>query len=76
MATTPAPTPTPAYRAGWRNNKLYFATLAEAAAHTAQHGGSVDKLCGTLYRTISGREQHAAEAESVGGVVASSQAGV
>jgi hypothetical protein len=50
------------YRAGYRNERRYFNTLPEAAAHTANHGGPIDKLSGTLFRTISGVEQAAAEA--------------
>lgn len=51
----------PVYRAGYKGQKRYFATIEDAARYTLANGGSIDRLAGSVYRTISGKEQDAAE---------------
>ena len=49
------------YRAGYKGQKIFCLSLADAARIILEvGGGSIDKLAGSLYRTISGREQDTA----------------
>ena len=49
------------YRASFNNQKVFCLSIEDAARVIVEiGGGSIDKLAGSLYRTISGREQNAA----------------
>lgn len=49
------------YRAGYRNARQYFDSLDDAARYVAENGGPIDRLAGSLYRTMTS----AAKAEAI-----------
>jgi len=58
------------YRAGYKGSKVLCLCLSDAARVILEAGGgSIDKAAGSLYRTISYREQQAA-VETARGIVA------
>jgi len=59
MTENSIPTKAP-YRACFNNQKVFCLSIEDAARVIVEIGyGSIDKLAGSLYRTISGREQDA-----------------